>query len=266
MRKAQLPTERRLEILELVRSRPIVRADELAEHFAVSVETVRRDLIALEREGRTRRVYGGVTKSNGSSAEAPYEERKATHEPEKEAMARLAVSLVETGDLLVLDVGTSVARVASHLPTEYSGLVLTNSVLAATALSGRPGVEVLASGGRVRGGDLACSGPVTEAFFGGFFGGKAFLGSGGVHPSFGLTDYYPDEISTRRVMIRQADACYVLADSSKLGKIALAKVCVLSGVTAVITDDGVDDQTAREFERAGVQLMVAEVDRHPGRP
>jgi DeoR/GlpR family transcriptional regulator of sugar metabolism len=261
MRRGQLPTERRLEILELVRTRPIVRADELADHFGVSVETVRRDLIALERDGRTKRVYGGVTKSNGSSAEAPYEERRVAHEAEKEAMAGLAASLVEPGDMLLLDVGTSVARVASRLPMEYTGTVLTNSLVAATVLAGRQGIELLTSGGRVRPGDLACSGPATEAFFDGFFGGKAFLGSGGVHPNLGLTDYYPDEIATRRIMIDHANACYVLADSSKLGKVAMARVCDLSRVTAVITDDGVDEPTAKAFEQAGVQLLVAAVPR-----
>ena len=264
MRKAQLPTERRLEILDLVRARPIVRADELADHFGVSGETVRRDLVALEREGHTRRVYGGVTKSGGA-AEAPYEERRIAHEPQKAAMARLAVSLIEPGDLLVLDVGTSVARVAAQLPSGYHGLVLTNSIPAATVLAGRPGVDVLTSGGRLRAGDLACSGPAAETFFAGFYGGKAFLGSGGVHPMLGLTDYYLDEISMRRVIISQAEACYVMADSSKLGKVALAKVCDLDRVTGVITDDGVDEKVAQEFERVGVRLLVAETDREPQR-
>lgn len=98
----------------------------------------------------------------------------------------------------------------------------------------------------------------------GFYGGKAFLGSGGVHPVLGLTDYYPDEIRMRRVIINQAHECYVLADSSKLGRIAPAKVCDLDQVTAVITDDGVDDAVARDFERVGVKLLIAEVRRSPG--
>jgi DeoR/GlpR family transcriptional regulator of sugar metabolism len=156
------------------------------------------------------------------------------------------------------------ADVAAHLPSSHRGLVFTNSILAATVLAGRPGIDVLTSGGRVRGGDLACFGAAAEAFFAGFYGGKAFLGSGGVHPVLGLTDYYPDEIPMRRVIINQADECYVLADSSKLGRIAPAKVCDLDQVTAVTTDDGVDDAVARDFERAAVKLLIAEVRRSPG--
>src|SRR6476646_10477763 len=123
-----------------------------------------------------------MTKSAGAPTEAPYEERRIANEAQKSAMAVLAASLIQAGDLLVLDVGTSVASVAANLRVDYMGTVLTNSLLAAVALAGRHGVEVLTSGGRVRSGDLACSGPQSEAFFAEFFGAKAFLGSGGVHP------------------------------------------------------------------------------------
>lgn len=264
MRMTKLPAERRLEILEQVRTRPLVRADDLASQFAVSVETVRRDLTTLEREGLIRRVYGGVTRPVGPPVEAPFEERRLARADQKRAMARVAAALVEPGDIVILDVGTSVAQVAAALPPSYTGLVLTNSLLAATALAGRSGVDIRTSGGRLRSGDLACYGTAAESFFAGFYGGKAFLGSGGVHPEVGLTDYYPDEITMRRIIISQAEATYVMADSSKLGQIAPAKVCDLAQVTAVITDDGVGDALAGELERAGVRLLVGEVDRASG--
>jgi DeoR family transcriptional regulator, fructose operon transcriptional repressor len=254
---ATLPAERRLEILERVKQRPMVRADELAEHFGVSVETIRRDLIALERDGETRRVYGGAVRAAPSPFEAPFERRRAANAEQKRAMGRLAASLVEADDLLLLDVGTSVLEVAAHLPATFRGRVLTNSLLVVAELASREKIELLASGGRVRAGDLACSGPQTEAFFAGFYGGKAFLGSGAVHPTIGLTDYYPDEIAVRRIILDRAAELYLMADSSKLGQIALAKVCDLNELTAIITDDGVAASTVRAFEDAGVRLMIA---------
>ena len=95
---------------------------------------------------------------------------------------------------------------------------------------------MLLSGGQVRAGDAACYGAQADAFFAQFYADKAFLGSGGVHAEAGLTDYYPHEVVARRTIIAHAAACYVLADSSKLGAIAVHRVCALTQVTAVITD------------------------------
>lgn len=234
-----------------------MRADELAARFGVSVETIRRDLVALEREGLTRRVYGGAMRTAQRRSEAPFEMRRVAHASQKWAMARLAASLIEPDDLLILDVGTSVAEIAAQLRADYRGLVLTNSLLVAVQLADRSGLQLLTSGGRVRRGDLACFGPQAEAFFAGYFGGKAFLGSGGVHPESGVTDFYPDEIPMRRAILTNASERYVMADSSKLGEVATARVCALEAITAVITDDGVDDATRRAFEAVGAQLLIA---------
>ncbi len=252
-----IPEERRLEIIQEVRARSLVRADELADRFGVSGETIRRDLMALEREGLVRRVHGGATSSGARGFEASYEQRRATNLEAKRAMARVAADLIEPGDTIVLDIGTSAAEVARALPPAHRGRVLTNSLLVAIELAGREGVEVLTSGGRVRAGDLACSGTQAETFFGDYFADKAFLGSGGVHPEVGLTDYYPDEIASRRIILEHASERYVLADSSKLGRIALARVCGLDQLTAVITDDGADDRVVEELEREGLRVLVA---------
>ena len=255
-----IPEERRLAIIDEVRTRLLVRADELALRFDVSVETIRRDLLALEREGLLRRVYGGATRASRGRLRAPFETRRAQHLEAKRAMGLLAASLVQPTDTLVLDVGTSVAEVARALGGEYRGKVLTNSLLAAVELSGRERAEVITSGGTLRAGDLACSGPHTEAFFSTYHVDKAFLGSGGVHPVIGLTDYHPAEVATRQIIIKHAAETYVMADSSKLGRIALAEVCSLNVLTALITDDHAGPQLISQFEETGVTMLVAPTD------
>jgi DeoR family fructose operon transcriptional repressor len=252
-----LPTERRQAILAEIRVADTVSAEALSRRFAVSVETIRRDLRGLQRQGLLTRVYGGATRPR--AYEAPFETRRIEHLDRKRAMGRLAASLVEAGETLILDIGTSVAEVARALPAAYRGKVLTNSLLAAVELAGRERIEVLTSGGSVRVGDLACSGPHAETFFGAYFADKAFLGSGGLHPGVGLTDYYPAEIASRKIILAHATECYVLADSSKLGRVALAKVCELTELTAVITDDRAGPETITEFERAGITMLVAPV-------
>src|ERR1022692_4388238 len=94
----------------------------------------------------------------------------------------------------VIDVGTTALEVARALPASFGGRVLTNSVPAAMELSARRDVEILLCGGQIRHGDAACSGAHAEAFFAEFYADRAFLGSGGVHPDAGLTDYYPAEV------------------------------------------------------------------------
>jgi DeoR family transcriptional regulator, fructose operon transcriptional repressor len=254
-----IPEERRLVIIERVRSRSLVKPAELADELGVSIETIRRDLVALEEDGLVRRVYGGATRTSARAFEPTFEQRRAQHPERKTAIARLAASLVEPGDTLILDIGTNAAELATVLPLTYRGIVLTNSLQVANALADRAGIETIASGGRVRAGDLACFGPVSEAFFRDYFADKAFLGSGGVHPKMGLTDYYPDEIASRRVMLEHAAESYVLAESSKLGHVALGKVCDLVALTAIITDDAADERELRRLEETGVTVMVAPV-------
>jgi len=146
--------------------------------------------------------------------------------------------------------------VARALPAGFRGRVLTNSVPAAMELAGHEDVELLLSGGQVRTGDAACFGAHAEAFFGEFYADLAFLGSGGVHPRAGLTDYHPHEVITRRTIIEHSAASYVLADSSKLGTIAVHRVCPLNRVTAVLTDHQASPEVVEALAGAGCTVLL----------
>jgi DeoR family fructose operon transcriptional repressor len=259
-----LPTQRRQAILAALHRADAVAAEELARQFGVSLETIRRDLRGLRDQGLLERVYGGALAVR--STEGTFATRTVLHAPQKRAIAQLAATLVGPEDTIVIDVGTTALEVARALPGSFRGRVLTNSVPAAMELSAREGIELLLCGGQVRPGDAACSGAHAEAFFAEFYADKAFLGSGGVHADAGLTDYHPPEVITRRTIIAHAAACYVLADSSKLGAIAVHRVCPLSSVTAVLSDADADAQAASALARAGVTLLLAAPggDRGPG--
>ncbi len=252
-----LPSQRREAILTEVRAAAAVSAEALARRFDVSVETIRRDLRALDRLGLLDRVYGGATRPGGRSSEGSFAARSTRNIARKRAIAALAASLIEPEDTVVIDVGTTALEVARALPPGFRGRVLTSSIPAALELSGRDGIELLASGGQVRPGDGACSGAHAEAFFDEFYADKAFLGSGGVHPDAGLTDYYPSEVVVRRTIIAHTAACYVLADSSKLGVIAVHRVCPLDAVTGVITDEEENADAREALAAAGVALLCA---------
>ncbi len=254
-----LPTQRRQAILAQVRELAAVSAEDLSREFGVSVETIRRDLRMLQGAGLLERVYGGATRPQGRSSEGSFAARSVRHIERKRAIAALAASLVRPGETIVIDIGTTALEVARALPDSFSGRVLTSSVPAAMELSGRGGVEVLLCGGQVRPGDGACSGAHAEAFFAEFYADRAFLGSGGVHPEAGLTDYYPAEVVARRTIIAHTAKSYVLADSSKLGVIAVRRVCGLDQITAVLTDDAENAAAGEALAAQDVTLMRAAV-------
>ncbi len=250
-----LPTQRRQAILAEVRRARAVSADELARRFGVSLETIRRDLRGLRDAGLLERVYGGALSVR--SSEGSFTARSNLHSERKQAIARLAATLIEPDDTIVIDVGTTALEVARALPASFRGRVLTNSVPAAMELAAREEIEVQLCGGQVRPGDAACFGSHAEAFFAEFYADKAFLGSGGVHAQAGLTDYHPPEVVTRRTIIAHSAASYVLADSSKLGVIAVHRVCPLSRLTAVLTDPQAGDEVAESLAAAGCTLLKA---------
>jgi DeoR family transcriptional regulator, fructose operon transcriptional repressor len=258
-----LPSQRRHAILAEVRSATAVSAEALARRFAVSVETIRRDLRSLERDGLLDRVYGGATRPSGRSSEGSFAVRSVRNIDRKRAIAALAANLIEPEETIIIDVGTTALEVARALPPAFRGRVLTNSVPAAMELSARTDIELLISGGQVRAGDGACSGAHADGFFGEFYADRAFLGSGGVHQDAGLTDYYPSEVVVRRTIIAHTAACYVLADSSKLGLIAVRRVCPLDQITAIITDDQADEALVSELEGAGATILIAPAEPQP---
>ncbi|MFZ1995425.1 MAG: DeoR/GlpR family DNA-binding transcription regulator [Solirubrobacteraceae bacterium] len=251
-----LAAQRRAEILEALDAAGTLTTDELAQRLRVSGETIRRDLLLLDREQLIRRVHGGAMAApQMRRAEPPYSVRVAADSAAKQRIGQLAAGLVTQGQTVVFDVGTTVLAVARALPANFSGVAVTCSLVAAAELATRPGVQVLIAGGRVRPGDLAVSNAHTVAFFEEIHADVAFLGSGCVSPGDGLTDFYLDEIATRRVIIANTATNYVLADSSKLGKVAPHRVCAVNEVSAFITDHAPPEEMEVELRQAGAAIL-----------
>jgi len=254
---AALPEERRLLIAAQLRREARVRVDELVVQFAVSGETIRRDLQVLEERGMARRVYGGAVARQSGTWQLPDGGRQVTLRDPKRSIAALAATLVGASDTIVIDAGSTAAEVARALPGSFSGRVLCCSLPAAAELASREGVEVHLSGGQLRRGALSCSGPAAERFFGEYFADHAFLSAGGVHAGAGVTGPWLPENAVRQVILGQAAACYVLADHTKIGKISVGRICRLSDLAGIITDEGADPEEVSALEQAGATMLVA---------
>lgn len=256
---AALPEERRLATAALLRRDTRVRVEELADRFAVSGETIRRDLKVLEDRGLARRVYGGAVAADGGGQRA--EDRRSTRAEQAgraaRAIAAAAAALVEPGETVMLGLGPLVTETARALPPGFTGRALCASVPAATVLAARPGIEVHLAGGLLRRPDLACTDEAAERFFDRFFARRAFLAADGIDPRAGLTCARPDEVPVHRALIRQAAECYVLADAGKLGTVAVGRVAALAELAGIITDAAAAPDLVQALEHGGVRVLIA---------
>ncbi|MEU3165733.1 DeoR/GlpR family DNA-binding transcription regulator [Streptosporangium sp. NPDC006930] len=254
-----LPAERHARIGEALRTSRVVSTDDLAQELGVSAETIRRDFVVLERQGRLSRVHGGATITLGQvgGEEAPFAERTGTAADAKARIGRAAAALVRPGQTVMIDVGTTAVQVARALSLDFTGTVATCSLLVAAELSERPGVEVLVCGGRLRTGDLALSGPVAQTFFTDLNPDIAFLGSGGIDASAGLTDYHLDEIAVRKIILRNAARSYVLADSGKFGLVARHRVAEVGEFTGLVTEAEPPSAIQDTFTRKGGVIVLS---------
>lgn len=253
-----LPAQRHVQIHEALRSARVVSSEELARLLNVSTETIRRDLMLLERQGTLVRVHGGATGATGfRGQEASFLERADMDRDAKAVIGAAAASLFVPGQTVVLDVGTTAVEVARAIPSSFRGTVATCSLLVAAELAGRPGIDVLVSGGRVRAGDLACSNYQTVAFFADLRPDIAFIGTGGVDVSAGLTDYHLDEVAARRLVVANSERCYALADASKFERVAPHRVCDLNALDGIITNGPLPAALQEALEQRGSVVIAA---------
>lgn len=251
-----LVAERYEKIVRLVNERGSVRVTELAALFGVTEETIRRDLAALEQAGRLKRSHGGAVSVRDVQGELPYFVREVTHAAEKERIAREAVKRIEPCDRILLDASTSAWYMARHLP-DIPLTVLTNSIKVATELAAKEKIDVIVSGGRLSPRSLSFVGPQAETSFQDYHVDKLFFSCKGVHPERGLSESNDLQARLKRQFIGMAERVVLLADSSKFGVQAFARIAGLERVDAVISDDGLDGKTKEQLEERGIEVVLA---------
>lgn len=250
--------ERQRRILERLRQGQGVTVAELSAEFGVSESTIRRDLRALERSGLLQRTHGGAVPIDGTLAEPTFLEKSAQRMEEKMAIARAAAAMVQDGESLTLDAGTTTLAVARLLRTRRRLTVVTNSLQVAAELSDAPGIELVVTGGTVKGNTLALVGPTAERALAEVNVDRVFLGTNGIHVERGLTTPTQAEAAVKRRMIASARQVVVVADHTKLGRVAFATFAPLASVHVLITDRGADPEAVRQLTAQGLQVILAE--------
>lgn len=231
----------------------------LADRFEVTTETVRRDLSALERLGVVHRVHGGAVPAGSLSViEANLGDRDQANTAAKDAIAAAAVRLLPPpGSVVVVDAGSTTARLVAALPRDHRLVVVTHAVPLAARLAGMPQIELHLLPGRVRTTTQAAVGADTVAALASLRADTAFVATNGLSVGFGLSTPDRDEAATKRAILRSARRSIVLADASKVGVEAAQRFGGLDEVDLLVTDAGLPATDRRRLEKAGLDVVVA---------
>jgi DeoR family fructose operon transcriptional repressor len=254
---AMFAEERQRLILEQLRQKGRVTVEELTQRLHVSPPTIRTDLSRLEEQGQLRRTHGGAIAVGNTLYEPPYAERAVLRQAEKRAVACASAGLVHEGETLLLDAGTTCHEIALLLRDFHRLTVVTNSLASAQALAENEGIEVVFIGGMVQPRRQATLGALAAQFLEPIQCDRAFVAMSGVHPTAGFTVVDFDAAQIKRKMLEKTKQAIVVADSSKVGQIAFARVAPLSAANLLITDGGASSEDRAALEEAGLRVLIA---------
>ncbi|MEU3773718.1 DeoR/GlpR family DNA-binding transcription regulator [Streptomyces sp. NPDC032472] len=254
--------ERRQLILEMVRANGAVSLRELARVVQTSEVTVRRDVRALEAEGLLDRRHGGAVLPGGFTRESGFPQKSHLATAEKTAIADVAAGLVEEGEAVVVGAGTTTQELARRLARVPGLTVVTNSLLVAQALAHANRVEVVMTGGTLRGSNYALVGSGAEQSLQGLRVSRAFLSGSGLTAERGLSTSNMLSASVDRALVQAAAEVVVLADHTKLGTDTMFQTVPTDVMTRLVTDEppAHDERAATELQALadqGVQITVA---------
>lgn len=256
-RKPVFAAERRQRILELVRANGAVSLRELAQAVRSSEVTVRRDVRALEADGLLNRHHGGASLPGELSREPTYLQKAQVAPAEKAAIAELATSLVEDGDAIVIGPGTTTQAFAQRLTKHTELAVVTNSLLVAQALAGSPRIEVVLTGGTLRGSIHALVGSAAERSLAGLRVRRAFVSGNGLTAERGLSTPNVQVASIDRALAAAAEEVVVLADHTKIGVDTMVQTVPSERIHHLVTEDAAAREELDELGGRGVRLHVA---------
>lgn len=249
--------ERQQEILRLARDAGRVDVVSLAEQFQVTAETIRRDLKTLDRAGLVRRVHGGAIPAGRFDFEPDLAERETTAADEKDRIAKAALAELPADGTVIVDAGSTVARLAGSFPTELSLTVVTHSLPIAARLVDHPGIQLHLVGGRVRHRTRAAVDAWALRAYGEIRADVLFVAANGFSLKYGLTTPDLAEAAVKRAAMAAARRVVLLADSAKHGQEHFARFGGLGDVDLLITDSGLSPEDALAIERGGTEVVRA---------
>jgi len=253
-----LAEPRRRMILDWMQEEGSARVRDLAQAFSVSEATVRQDLERLEAEGHIVREHGGAFLKSVPQQVRALALHHLVNMDTKARIGAAAASLIHDGETIILDSGSTTTEITKFLSARQNLNVITNALNIALTLGAHPSFTVHVTGGQFKAPTLSLSGEKAAEFFNGIYAEKLFLAAAAVSLDAGLT--YPSvaDLYVKRAMIEAASRTYLVVDSSKIGRKALSSLGGIDLIDALITDIGITAADRKAFEKAGVEVILAQ--------
>ncbi|MCB0645424.1 MAG: DeoR/GlpR transcriptional regulator [Saprospiraceae bacterium] len=255
-----LPNQRRERIIELLKEDGAAKVTDLAKIFKVTEVTIRQDLEKMEGEGLVLREHGGAYLKNMEDQVKNFSLIHQENLDKKEAIAQKCLDFINDGDSIILDSGSTTTEIAKKIKT--SGLknltVITNALNIALMLGTDMKTEVILTGGEFKPPTLSLTGQKAADFFKGLSVQKLFLATAGISLKTGLTYPSISDLVVKKAMIDAAEITYLVADSSKIGKSALASLGALGLIDYIITDNYIEEKHLSVFKENDVEVILAD--------
>lgn len=253
-----IPTpERQKQILSLLDRQGRLSVAEIVQQFSISEATARRDLESLASQGKAQRVHGGVISVEKAPPELPILERKSEQADEKARIGRAAANLVADKETIFLGSGTTVLELARNLRDRKSLTVITNSLPVLNTLAGLKEITVISLGGMLRESELSFIGHIAEQALNEVRVDKVFMGARGLSLEHGLTNDYLQETLTDRAILKIGREVIIIADYSKVNRVATALLAPLDRMSTFITDANADKKFLQALKEQGINVIVA---------
>lgn len=251
--------ERHDKILKLLSADGAVTTAGLTAAFNVSCETVRRDLLELEERGALQRVHGGAIQVSEMKVFEDLTHRKADNKESKAELCKTAVRLVNEGDIIAVDTGSTAVYFAQAIKARLSSLtVITHSVDVFEILAAHEGFEVILCGGSYDKKEKAFYGQLAGDTLKRLYVNKAFIFPSAISLKSGICDFHKDLMQMQLLMLESCDKAYFLADSDKFEKNALLKLCDLSERYTYVTDSKLNLSLKQIYSERGFNVISSE--------
>lgn len=248
--------ERQQIIIEILNEKSSIKVNEISSLLNVSESTIRRDLQEMEEKNLLTRTHGGaVGLDNKTNYEPSFEDKQDERIDQKIRIAEVASNLIQDGDTIIIDSGTTTLEIAKRIRAKDVTLI-TNSIDIASELSKNKDIEVIVTGGALRVSTRAMVGSITESVLRNFRVDKAFLGANGISIEEGITTPNLVEAQTKKVMMNHAKKVIIVADSSKFENVSFSVICPVKAVSMIITSEDISREVVKEYEQVGVDVIT----------
>lgn len=252
-----LAVERRNSIEQIINEKGSVLVMDLARQFDVTAETIRNDLLKLEKQGILIRTYGGATLVENNSTDMTITERDTVNYEEKQRIGKRAAQMIRNGETVFLDASTSAWHLARNIKDKSGITVITNASKIVSELAECDGIRVICTGGELTPRNMSYIGRIAEnTIKENYFANKCFFSCKGVSLLHGLADSSEGEAEVKKAMINNSESVIFLCDHNKLGRLGVPTIAGLDSVDCFITDVQLSEEWSEELDRCDVNIIT----------